>query len=107
MSNVINFLTHKRSGSPFKVANCKRGNRFLYFGVKCATLSGDTVEVAIISDKPQKKRRYLSRVTIHVDELRELIRQIDREQPFTAQKSPTSNLRLSRESGVAVRLTPP
>jgi hypothetical protein len=94
MSANIVHLAERQFGKaqglkPFKIARCLNGPRLLYVGMKVPGESGDTVELRIVSDEAGKPRRNLSRVTLYVDDLRRLVRDVDAEPHFVPQASPT------------------
>ena len=90
--NIIDLVA--RLGRPvsqkqYKSARDVQRPRILFAGMKFQIGFRDTVELRIVSDEPNKPRRNLSRVTLYVDELRQLIREIEGEPLYQPQLSPT------------------
>ena len=56
--------------------------------MKVPTTAGETVELRIMSNEPGKRTRNLARVTVQLDDLRRLIRELEDEPPFWPQKAP-------------------
>ena len=96
-AKIVDFVARRLRGTEYRKA-CKvaRGldrPRFLYMGMKVPRGDRDTVELCIVSNEAGKERRILSRVTVFVDDLRHMIRELDAEEPFHLQVGP-------REAGV-------
>ncbi len=68
-----------------KVARCYNRPRFLHMGYKAPRGDDDTVELCIVSNEAGKKRRILSRITVSLADLREMIRATEAEKPFAPQ----------------------
>ena len=88
MGEILNFSERlRRSGyrRASKVAWNLEGSRYLHIGSKLPRGHVDTVELCIVSNEKNKERRILSRVSVQVDDLRRLIRELDAEQPFQLQ----------------------
>ncbi len=88
MSGNIVDLVARRLGraEPKRKAKVARGYdlpRFLHMGMKVPRGGEDTVELCIVSNEAGKKRRILSRITVSVEDLREMMRALEAEKPFT------------------------
>ncbi len=88
MSGNIVDLVARRLGraEPKRKAKAARGYdlpRFLHMGMKVPRGGEDTVELCIVSNEAGKKRRILSRITVSVEDLREMMRATEAEKPFT------------------------
>jgi hypothetical protein len=88
-ANIISFVARKLGRSDLKpaakVALGLDRPRILRMGMKVPRGEHDTVELCIISDEAGKKRRILSRVTVYVEDLRRLVREVDEERHFHPQ----------------------
>ena len=71
----------------YKVAKGTGGDRLFHVGMKVPTASGETVELRICSNEPGKRMRNLARVTVGLDDLRRLMRELENEPPFWPQRS--------------------
>jgi len=88
MGKILNFSERLRRSEyrrAAKVAWNLEGSRYLHIGSKVPRGHIDTVELCIVSNEMNKDRRILSRVSVQVDDLRRLIRELDAEQPFHLQ----------------------
>ena len=90
MSGNIIDLVARRLGraEPKRRAKVARGYdrpRFLHMGWKTPRGGDDTVELCIVSNETGKKRRILSRITVSVADLREMMRATEAEKPFAPQ----------------------
>ena len=86
MSGNIIDLVARRLGRAEPKAKAARGYdrpRFLHMGMKVPRGGEDTVELCIVSNEAGKKRRILSRITVSIEDLREMMRALEAEKPFT------------------------
>ena len=86
---IIDLVARRLSrAEPKRTAKVARGwdrPRFLHMGFKSPRGGVDTVELCIVSNEGGKKRRILSRITVSLDDLRELVRRADAERPYAPQ----------------------
>ena len=88
MGKILDFSERLRRSEyrrASKVAWNAEGSRYLHIGSKVARGHVDTVELCVVSNEKNKDRRILSRVSVQVDDLRRLVREVDAEQPFYLQ----------------------
>lgn len=82
---LVSWLSNRRERSAsLKVAEGTCGKRLLHVGMTVPRVTGKTVELRILSDDPGKARRNLARVTIQLDDLRRLMKELEDEAPFWA-----------------------
>ena len=88
MGEILDFSERLRRSEyrrAFKVAWNLEGTRYLHIGSKVPRGHVDTVELCIVSNEKNKDRRILSRVSVRLDDLGRLLRELDAEQPFHLQ----------------------
>ena len=71
-----------------KIAQGLCGERLFHVGMKVPRAEGESVELRILSNEAGRKKRNLARVTVPVDELRRLMRELEEEPPLWPQRSP-------------------